>query len=147
VPAHVTLLYPFVAPEQLDRSVRAAIEAVAALHAPFSYHLAGRATWPDTIYVSVDPVEPFVALQGDLAAAFPEYPIYGQTATFDFVPHVTIAEGAAAGDPSALASPAWASLPHRAKASALELIARVGNAPWRTVWRIELRGHPRSAAR
>jgi 2'-5' RNA ligase len=147
VPAHVTLLYPFVAPAQLDRSVRSLIEAVAGRHAPFSYSLAGRATWPDTIYVSVDPVEPFIALQGDLARAFPDYPIYGQTATFEFVPHVTVAEGAAGRDPSTLDSAAWGSLPRLARASALEVISRVGNAPWRTVWRIDLRGHPGSAAR
>jgi 2'-5' RNA ligase len=147
VPAHLTLLYPFVVPEGLDRSVRAAIQAVAARHAPFSYSLAGQAKWPDTIYVSVDPAEPFVALHGDLAGAFPDYPIYGQTATFDFVPHVTVAEGAAASDPAILASRAWGSLPRRAGASALEVIARVEHAPWRTVWRIELGGHSRSGAR
>ena len=147
LPAHLTMLYPFVAPERLTRSVRSAIDDVSLRHEPFSYTLSGRAIWPDTAYVAVDPVAPFIALQADLAAAFPAFPIYGTEATFDFVPHVTIAEGRSIDDAATLESPAWASLPRAARASALEVIAKVGSAPWRTVWRIGLGGQPRSAAR
>ena len=140
VPAHLTLLYPFVAPERLTRSVRSAIEAVVPRHAPFPYALAGKAIWPDTVYVAVDPVAPFLALQEDLARAFPDFPIYGEDATFEFVPHVTIAEGSAIDDGAVLGARAWASLPRPALASSLEVIARAGAAPWRTVWRIGLGG-------
>ena len=147
MPAHLTLLYPFVAPERLARSVRSAIEAVALRHAPFSYALAGKAIWPDTVYVAVDPVAPFLSLQRDLARAFPGFPIYGEDATFEFVPHVTIAEGRAIDHAAVLRARAWASLPRPAVASSVEVIARAGSAPWRTVWRIGLGGHPRSAAR
>jgi 2'-5' RNA ligase len=137
LPAHLTLLYPFVEPSRLDRSVRAAAGAVAARHAPFDYRLVEAAQWPDTIYVAVEPTKPFVALQTDLAAAFPDHPIYGEPPGFAFVPHVTVAEGPASEDPSLLEDPAWTSLPRAARAVALEVIANRGRG-WRLVWRLRL---------
>ena len=139
VPAHLTMLYPFVAPARLDAEVRVRLAGVAGRHLPFDYRLSGPATWPDTVYVRVDPEEPFVRLQADLAAAFPAFPIYGRdAASFAFVPHVTVAEGAAVADPATLTHDGWRSLPIRATASRLEVIARPSSGPWQTVWRIRL---------
>jgi 2'-5' RNA ligase len=142
VPAHLTLLYPFFEPGGLEASVRRVIASVARRHAPFDFRLAGPARWPDTIYVAVTPANPFVALQADLAATFPEYPIYGKPAGFAFVPHVTIAEGFAVDDPATLADPGWADLPRLARAAALEVIADDGRGS-RLVWRVRLTGHRR----
>jgi 2'-5' RNA ligase len=137
LPAHLTLLYPFVDPSRLDRSVRAAVGAVAARNAPFDYQLVTAARWPDTIYVAVEPTKPFVALQADLGAAFPKHPIYGEPAGFAFVPHVTVAEGDASEDPRLLDGPVWSSLPRAARAVALEVIADRGRG-WRLIWRLRL---------
>jgi 2'-5' RNA ligase len=137
LPAHLTMLYPFVDPDGLDRAVRRRIAAVAADHDPFAYQLVERARWPDVIYVAIAPVDPFVALQADLGAAFPDYPIYGEPAGFAFVPHVTIAEGPSIDDPATAADPAWAALPRRARATALEIITSDGH-QWRLVWRLRL---------
>ncbi len=141
------MLYPFVTPERLTRSVRSDLQRVAVRHEAFPYTQLGLATWPDALYVAVDPVGPFVALQADLAAAFPGFPIYGSDAAFNFVPHITVADGPRVDDAARFEAPAWESLAHPALASALEVIARVGAAPWRTVWRIGLGGHARSTAR
>jgi hypothetical protein len=92
--------------------------------------------------VAVTPAEPFVALQADLAAAFPGYPIYGEGSGFAFVPHVTVAEGSTAADPASIADPAWATLPHPVRAVALDVIADEG-AGSRLVWRVRLGGHGR----
>ena len=137
VPAHLTLLYPFVEPASLDIVVRRTIAAVAARHAAFDYRLDRAARWPDTIYVAVAPVEPFVALQDDLARAFPRYPIYGEPPGFEFVPHVTIAEGSSTDDPATARDPGWTDLPRAASASAIEVIASDGGG-WRPVWRVRL---------
>jgi 2'-5' RNA ligase len=142
VPAHLTLLYPFVEPGGLDASVRRAIASVVRRHAPIDFHLAGPARWPDTIYVAVRPANPFVALQADLAATFPGYPIYGKPADFAFVPHVTVAEGLSVDDPATLADPGWAALPRPARALALEVIADDGGGS-RLVWRVRLTGRAR----
>ena len=138
VPAHLTLLYPFVQTSSLDVVVRRTIAAVAARHAPFDYRLDRAARWPDTIYVAVAPVEPFIALQTDLARAFPDYPIYGEPPGFAFVPHVTIAEGSSVEDPATVRDPGWTDLPRAAHASAIEVIASDGGG-WRRVWRVRLR--------
>jgi 2'-5' RNA ligase len=147
VPAHLTLLYPFIMPDQLGRPVRDRVAAACATHEPFDYILAGQARWPDTVYVVVEPVAPFVGLQQALARAFPEFPIYGTDASFEFVPHLTIAEGPAADDETTRSDPAWLALPRPARTTAVEAIARAGEGRWRTVWRIRLGGRRRSARR
>jgi 2'-5' RNA ligase len=137
VPAHVTLLYPFVRRGELDPAVGRKIASVAARHAPFDYTMTGAARWPDTIYVAVEPVEPFVGLQADLAASFPDYPIYGEGSDFEFIPHITVAEGPAVDDAGTVADPAWAALPLPARAAWLDLIATDGGR-WDLVWRVPL---------
>jgi 2'-5' RNA ligase len=140
VPAHVTLLFPFVAPARLDVVVRAGLAAVAARHPGFAYTIGGPATWPDTVYATLDPVEPFVRLQADFAAAFPGFPIYGRSADFIYEPHITIVESAALPEPAVLAAPAWEALPHKGRAAAVEVIVRADPGRWRTLWRIPLAG-------
>jgi 2'-5' RNA ligase len=139
VPAHVTLLYPFVAPERLEPKVRSSLARVARRHLPFDYTLNGSARWPDTVYVQVDPEAPFVSLQGDLQAAFAEYPVY-EGRVPEFVPHVTVAEGACVNRTDFDRLPAWSSLPSGRTARAIEVIAMGENGRWRIVWRIPLGG-------
>jgi len=123
------------------------VAGVARRHAPFAFTLLGMAVWPDTVYVAVEPTGPFQTLQRDLQAAFPAYPIYGRDATFRFVPHVTVAEGSALAHPAVKDSPAWAGLPVRRRATAVEAIARGLEGRWRTVWRIRLGGRDRAVDR
>jgi 2'-5' RNA ligase len=135
----VTLLYPFVGPAGLDELIRRKIASVTARHPPFDFTLTGPARWPDTIYVAVEPIEPFVRLQGDLAAAFPEYPIYGEGRDFDFTPHITVADGRAAEREDIMRSEAWAALPMPSRAVGLDVIATDG-VKWDLVWRMPLGG-------
>ena len=135
----MTLLYPFVGRDWLDASIRRKIASVAARHAPFDFTMTGPARWPDTIYVAVEPIEPFVRLQGDLAAAFPEYPIYGEGSGFEFTPHITVADGRAVEREDSMRSEAWAALPLPARAAGLDVIATDGE-KWDLVWRIPLGG-------
>ena len=143
LPAHLTLLHPFVEPSRLDAAVRRTVAAVAARHAPIAYRLVGLARWPGVLYVGLDPVEPFVAIQSELAAAFPAYPIYGETEPFDFVPHITIAEAPEVDLVEGLVAASAAStrtlFPRLARAAALEVITDDGDG-WRVLWRIPLRG-------
>ncbi len=147
VPAHATLLYPFVAPDRLRPDVRARLASLAAEHEAFDFTLAGPARWPDVVYVRLEPAEPFVRLQAGLARAFPDFPIYGRDADFEFVPHASVAEGKALDDPGSMSGPEWAALPRPGRAVGIEVIARGPGGRWRTVWRIGLGRRPRSAAR
>jgi 2'-5' RNA ligase len=135
LPAHVTLLYPFVPPEGATRAVRARAAAVLALHASFTFGLTGQGLWPEILYAVVEPERPFRSMQADLAAAFPACQLYG--GAFPFVPHVTVAQGEAAGDPHITTNRAWASLPATFVAGRVELIVRDGSG-WRPLWRFPL---------
>jgi 2'-5' RNA ligase len=136
LPAHATMLYPFVPPERLAPDVRDRLAEVARRHAPIPHLLDGPRAWPSVVYLSVDPPEPFVALQRDLGGAFPGFPIYGPEFDLEFVPHVTIAEDAPAC--VTLDDNAWRSLPRAAVASAIEVIARGADDRWRLIWRVPL---------
>ena len=138
VPAHVTLLYPFVPPRDLTPALRRRIAAIVEPHLHFDYHLRGPMAWPDTIYAAVDPERPFLDLHGALGVAFPEWPVYeGRVA--ELVPHVTVAEGPAVTDPATLAHRGWHTLPTRRIAHAVELIAPGPDGRWATAWRFRLR--------
>ena len=137
VPAHVTLLYPFVAADQLTSDLRREVAGLVGRHDAFTYELSGPNAWPDTVYAAVEPNEPFLAIHRDLVAAFPEHPIYGGSIE-ELVPHVTVAEGPAGSDNATLRNPAWASLPVRRRATAVELVAPGADGRWATVWRLRL---------
>ena len=104
LPAHVTVAYPFAEPGSIDDAVVGLVAEVVARRAPWTMRLVERRRWPDTVYASVEPEAPAIALQADLAAAFPSLPIYGGAIEV-FVPHVTIAEGPSADDPAVDADP------------------------------------------
>ncbi len=137
VPAHVTLLYPFVEPDALTPDVHQMIASIAAANSSFSFALSGPKRWPDTIYAAVDPNEPFLALHRQLTSAFPGYPIYGRPG-FQLVPHVTLAEGECVSDGAIWADPSWSALPIQRSVAAVEVIAEGDGGRWRTVWTLPL---------
>jgi 2'-5' RNA ligase len=92
VPAHVTILYPFMAPQLVDSDVLAALQAVADSVPCFNYRLAKTQRFPVALYLAPEPGEPFSALTDGVFCAFPDYPPFdGKFATI--VPHVTVAHG------------------------------------------------------
>jgi 2'-5' RNA ligase len=149
VPAHVTLLHPFVEPGDLSPTVRRRLAGVAARHAAFDYVQAAFAEWPDAFYVSVNPPEPFKRLYRDLQAAFPDWPIYGWSAadTLEFEPHITIADREGKLKPGVREDPVWSALPRPARAEAIDLIATRPDGRWRLVWRVPLGGSAGRRAR
>jgi 2'-5' RNA ligase len=147
VPAHVTLLYPFVDADGLDEAVHRMLADVAVNHPPIDFRLAAVATWPDTVYVVVEPPEPIVRLQADLQAAFPGHPLYGRRDPgFRFIPHVTIAEAGDGRRPEVRREDIDArGLPARRKARFLEVVTTDGEA-CRTIWRLPLAGRAGEAS-
>lgn len=137
IPAHLTLLYPFISPERLDESVRSVVAEIARSHPSFDFNLTGAHTWPGTVYAAVAPTEPFARPQADLSGAFPAFPIYGQPPGFIFVPHVSVAEASDYDLAEAVEDPAWKGLPSARRATAIEVIVSDG-AGWRTRWRLRL---------
>jgi 2'-5' RNA ligase len=94
MPAHVTVLYPFMAPAEISDAVLGELEAVFAACDGFDFTLS-EVRWFDdrVVYLAPSPVVAFRALTSAVTAKFPEYPPY--EGAFDEVqPHVTVAEDA-----------------------------------------------------
>jgi 2'-5' RNA ligase len=92
VPAHITILYPFMPPERISEDVLATVRKTLSKMAPFDFRLSGVGRFPATVYLMPEPVEPFVELTQRLVRRFPEYPPYGGEHQ-DVVPHLTVAQG------------------------------------------------------
>lgn len=90
IPAHVTILFPFVEPDRLGAVEERLAELVAATPA-FELVFARTARWSEIVYLEPDPIAPFVALTRAIEHEWPDRPPYGG-AHETIVPHLTVAE-------------------------------------------------------
>ncbi len=85
------MLYPFLPPDQVDRSVCEAVGEVLEAFSAFDFALTSVKTFPTgLLYLAPEPVEPFVAITGALADRWPEHPPY-HGAYASVVPHLSVA--------------------------------------------------------
>jgi hypothetical protein len=92
MPAHATVLYPFMAPTLITPDARGRLAEVIAGFARLELTFAKAGRFPEALWLAPEPAEPLVALTRAIAAAFPDYPPYG--GQFETViPHVTLAMG------------------------------------------------------
>jgi 2'-5' RNA ligase len=105
VPAHLTVLYPFLPPASIDGAVLASLRRLFAGFPPFAVTL-DRIGWFDEEVVWLGPRDapPFRALTRSAFAAFPCCPPYGGRYA-DVIPHLTIGDR---DDPGALRAAAEA---------------------------------------
>ncbi len=93
IPLHITILYPFAAPDAMSEEFLLRLGAVLRGSAPFEFALT-EIGWFDqrVMYLAPTPREPFVELTSRIVADFPEHRPYGG-AYDDVVPHLTVGEG------------------------------------------------------
>lgn len=92
VPAHVTLLFPFVPAAALDDGVERAVGEVLEGFGAFDLRLTRVERFPaGVLYLATEPAEPFRALTAALGRRFPQHPPY-EGRFPDVVPHLTIAD-------------------------------------------------------
>ncbi|GEM_PF-734120 len=91
IPAHMTIMYPFVPFDQLANTARKLREICSQIE-PFELTLAGYGTFPGAVYMQLVNPEPFKAMYRTIFAAFPDYPPYRGVFGDDLHPHVTVAE-------------------------------------------------------
>jgi 2'-5' RNA ligase len=92
VPAHVTVLYPFMAPELVNDDVVSRLRDIARAVPGFTYRLTQTRRFPVALYLWPEPDTSFTALIDGFFEAFPDYPPF--EGKFDtVVPHVTVAHG------------------------------------------------------
>ena len=90
IPAHVTILFPFVEPQRLGEVEGRLAQLVAGTPA-FELTFARTARFPEVLYLEPEPVEPFVALTHAIEREWPDQPPYGGHYE-TIVPHLTVAE-------------------------------------------------------
>ena len=92
VPAHITLIFPFVPATQLDQEMVGSLEQIVHETAPFEFELRAAARFPTTLYLVPQPSAAFARMTEAIVRQFPDYPPYG--GAFDtIVPHLTVAHG------------------------------------------------------
>jgi len=138
VPAHVTILFPFLASEALRPSVRRSLAGIAAGVAPFDVRFARVERFPDVVWLAPEPDEPFRELTQRTVAAFPDHPPY-EGLHDEIVPHLTV--GAGRGPELDRLERLLESCPPVVdRVHALEVIVEDGVGRWRSRWRIPLGG-------
>lgn len=92
VPAHVTVLYPFIEPAAVDEASVGVLTALASSVPAFDCCFR-RTAWfdDDVLWLKPEPDEPIRTLTTAVWQAFPQCPPYGG-AHDDVIPHLTIAE-------------------------------------------------------
>lgn len=93
VPAHVTIMFPFVPPADIDDGVLAALREVFAAAPAFDVEFAALGWFEDAVWWAPEPAEPFVALTRAVSARFGVKPYEGAHGD-GVVPHLTIGHGA-----------------------------------------------------
>jgi 2'-5' RNA ligase len=134
VPAHITLLYPFVPASGLDAGVMAQVSRIASSEPAFRFTLVRVQRWPEVVCLLPEPSLPFSRLIGALALAFPDCPPYGGAiAVPDIVPHLTVAHTARSDYLDAAEHALPALLPVPAFCRELALIAHSPGERWHVV--------------
>ncbi|WP_433265577.1 2'-5' RNA ligase family protein [Micromonospora vinacea] len=147
VPAHVTVLYPFLPPQQIDEQVLAVLRDTIGGIPRFDIALTHVGWFGDTVvWLAPQPDRPFRQLTAAVWQQFPETPPYAG-AHSDVVPHLTIGHDAAKPTLGHAAGTVSAHLPINAAIDRVRLIAGTPDvSPWRTVCEFPLGATPQAPA-
>jgi 2'-5' RNA ligase len=136
VPAHVTVLFPFLAPSDLASSARRDLASIAADTVPFEVIFASVGRFPNVVYLVPEPSGPFARLTEAVFAKFPDFPPY-EGAFEEVIPHLTVAESASAPHDE-IAREATALLPIHQRITTLEVLVEGAEGRWHGHWRLPL---------
>jgi 2'-5' RNA ligase len=92
MPAHITVLYPFLHRRLIDAEVISELETIFGRHDAFDLLLVRCQRFPNVLYLQPEPDSPLRALTGAVAGRWPEAPPYGGRFA-DVLPHLTVAQG------------------------------------------------------
>lgn len=134
VPAHVTVLYPFLPPAAVDDAVLRTLGSLFGAFPSFAARLT-RVEWfdADVVWLAPEPGEPFRRLTAAVSDRFPSVPPYGG-AFPDVVPHLTVGDRAPLPALRVAAADIAPHLPVPFTVGAVRLIEGTpGEVPWRPV--------------
>ena len=132
VPAHVTLIHPFLPAEEIGADETAALRALFEHAEPFAVDLVSPARFPGVLYLRPEPDGPLRSLIDEVQRRFPDHPPYG--GAFDeVIPHLTVAETDDQKQLIAIESSLSIGLPVRVEVDEAALMAEQPGGPWRVV--------------
>lgn len=128
IPAHVTLIFPFVPAEEIGDELIAELRELFAAQPAFEFTLARVGRFADVAWLAPDPSDPFRRLTDLIFSRHPEYPPY-EGLHEEVIPHLTVAMGDAAlqDEVDAALSP---HLPLAAHAAEVTLIVEDESCHW-----------------
>ncbi len=144
VPAHVTVLFPFVPPAEIGPHHVQRLSRIFASARPFDFSLTHIGWFGDVVvYLAPEPAAPFVTLTERVVGIFPEHPPY-EGAFDEIVPHLTIGDQGSPDELRRAASAVAPALPIAARATEVWLmVGRPGPGAWQVRARFPLGGAPR----
>jgi len=130
VPAHLTIMFPFLEPAAVSDEALRALDSLFAAEPAFDYMLVAVREFRDggVIYLAPEPAEPFVRLTELVAARFGVKPYAG--AYIDAVPHLTVGEGLPPNERERAAGALHRALPLPAHASQAWLMVGRTDRTW-----------------
>ncbi len=129
IPAHVSVLVPFVPPARLERDVITALGDLFAAVPAFDVAFAKTARFPNAMWLAPEPVAPLVALTRAVHARWPEHPPY-EGVYADVIPHCTVAYELEEEAYAPIENEVRAALPVTARVAAVELLRGSNEAGW-----------------
>jgi len=128
IPAHVTVLYPFLPAGRIDDGLLAALRELFAGHEPFELGFAGFGRFPELLWLAPAPDGPVRALTAAVEARWPEAPPYGGVFD-DPVPHLTVASKQPQETYDAMEREFTPGLPLRTRVAEVQLVV-FGSVRW-----------------
>jgi 2'-5' RNA ligase len=134
MPAHVTVLYPFLPSRAIETSVETALRSVLAAYPPFRFSLTRVERFPSVLYLVPEPGESFLSITASIWARWPDYPPY-RGAYEATVPHLTVATGSEA---PGLAEELERALPIQGEVGEVCLMTKANGGMWSVRSRLPL---------
>ncbi|QIY58782.1 2'-5' RNA ligase family protein [Streptomyces sp. RPA4-5] len=129
VPAHVTVLFPFLAESRMGSQVCPALADLLGKHRAFDLRFERCGRFPGVLYLAPEPDTQLRRLTEVVAERWPEAPPYGGKFT-EIVPHLTIADGQDDAVLDEVEVDLLGQLPFMSRVSSVDLMAYDG-AKWR----------------
>ena len=92
MPAHITVLYPFLEQSNIDESQLELMQSVFDGFGNFGFQLNEVGEFQETVYLSPSPKERFTDLTKAIERMFPEYPPFGGIHD-SIIPHLSVLNG------------------------------------------------------
>jgi hypothetical protein len=141
VPAHVSILFPFLPPAGLTRPVHTALAEVAAAARPFRASFERVDRRDGMVWLVPSPESPFLELTAAVVERFPDHPPYGGVHD-RLIPHLTLLESQ---DPLAVDEALVAAdeaRPFGVDVAELQVITQGRSRAWHRRWRFGLGRRP-----